>query len=74
MFPLFATSNFTNSVIDSNGNFATSVKFATSINDTSGTGGKFTAGVIDTCGKVATGVVDTDGKFAVGVADNGGAS
>jgi hypothetical protein len=37
LFPLFATSKFTNSVIDSNGNFATSVKIAIGINDTSGT-------------------------------------
>jgi hypothetical protein len=38
-------------------------KFATSINNTSSTGEKFAAGVVDTCGKFATGVVDTSGKL-----------
>jgi hypothetical protein len=51
------------------------------------TGGKFVAGVVDTCGnlplvsttqgelvaKFAAGVVDTGGKFATGVIDTGGA-
>jgi hypothetical protein len=47
LFPLFAAD--------------TGIKFSTSINDTSGTGGKFTASVVDTGGKFATSVVDTDG-------------
>jgi hypothetical protein len=34
---------------------------ATSINNTSGTVAKFTAGVVETSGKFATGVVDTSG-------------
>jgi hypothetical protein len=42
---------------------ATGGKFATSINNTSGIGGKF-----------ANGVVDTGGKFAADVVDTGGAS
>ncbi len=48
--------------------------FATGINDTSGIGGKFAAGVIDTGGKFATGVVDTfvntSGKFAADVVED----
>jgi hypothetical protein len=40
--------------------------FATGVNDTSGTGGKFTTGVFD------TGVVDTGKKFAASVVDSGG--
>jgi hypothetical protein len=57
--------------------------FATGVNDT---GGKFAAGVVDTCGnlppvsttqgemvaKFAAGVIDTGGKFAAGVVDTGG--
>jgi hypothetical protein len=39
--------------------FANSGKFVTGIKDTSGTSGKFTAGVIVSCGKFATAVVDT---------------
>jgi hypothetical protein len=42
-------------------------KFTTSINDTSRTGGKSSAGAIDTC------FVDTCGNFATGVIDIGGA-
>jgi hypothetical protein len=57
--------------------FATGVvdiggKFATGFNNTSETGGKFAAGVVDTGGKFATGVVDTGGNFAAGVLDTGG--
>jgi hypothetical protein len=74
LFPFFATRQiYQRCVIDSNGNIATSAKFAIGINDTSGTGGKFTAGVIDTCGKFVTGVVDTGGKFVAGFVDNKGA-
>ncbi len=47
MFPLFATGG-----VDISG------KFATIINDTSSTGGKFAAGVVDISVKFATGVVD----------------
>jgi hypothetical protein len=36
--------------------------FATSISNTSNTGGKFAAGVMDTGGNLATGVVDTVGE------------
>ncbi len=36
--------------------------FATSISNTSSTGGKSAAGVIDTCGNLATGVIDTVGE------------
>jgi hypothetical protein len=43
--------------------------FATSINNTSETGGKISAGVIDTGGKFAAGVVDTSCDFAAGVVD-----
>jgi hypothetical protein len=50
LFPLFATG-----VIDTGG------KFATGINNTSKTGGKFAAGVVDADGNFATGVVDTSG-------------
>ncbi len=61
----------------------TSGKFATGINNTSETGGKFAADVVDTGGEFATGVVDTSvnfgacvvdtgGKFATGVVDTGG--
>ncbi len=46
--------------------------FAAGINDTSGIGDQFAAGVVDTCGKFAKGVVYTDGKFAIGVIDTGG--
>jgi hypothetical protein len=42
--------------------FATGGKFATSINDTSDSRGKFTAGVIYAGGKFATGVADTGGS------------
>jgi hypothetical protein len=45
--------------------FATGGKFATGINDNSGTSGKFTAGVIDTSSKFVTGVVDTGGDLAL---------
>jgi hypothetical protein len=31
------------------------------INDTSGTSGRFTAGVVETGGKFASGVIDTNG-------------
>ncbi len=59
-------------------------KFATGINNTSETGGKMAAGVVDTGGKFAVGdvdtagnfaasVIDTCGKFATGVVDTGGA-
>jgi hypothetical protein len=34
-------------------------RFVTGINNTSGTGGKFTIGVVDTGGIFATGVIDT---------------
>jgi hypothetical protein len=44
----------------------------TSINATSNTGGKFTAGAVDTGGKSANNVVDTSGEFAAGVRDTGG--
>ncbi len=50
-------------------------KFATGINDTSGTGGIFIAGFVDAGGKFATGVVDTagvvdtSGRFATYVAE-----
>jgi hypothetical protein len=37
------------------------VSFATGINNTSGIGGKFAAGIVDTGGKFATGVIDTGG-------------
>ncbi len=40
--------------------------FATGVNDTSGTGGKFTVGLLD------TGVVDTGGIFSASVVDSGG--
>ncbi len=63
---------FTNGVIDSNGNFATSVKFATGINDTSGTGGKFPPVSLIPVANLSP-VVDTGGKFAAGVVDNSGA-
>ncbi len=43
------------------GNVDTGGKFATSISDTSGTSGKFSARAID------TGIVETCGKFATGV-------
>jgi hypothetical protein len=46
--------------------------FATGGNDTSGIGGKFAAGVVDTRGKIANGVVDNGVKFAAGVLDTGG--
>ncbi len=36
------------------------------------TGGKFTAGVVDTCGKFTSNVVDTGGKFTAGITDTGG--
>ncbi len=39
-------------------------KFASGINDTSGTGGIVTDSVVDNRVKFATSVVDTDGKFA----------
>jgi hypothetical protein len=45
--------------------------FATSINNTSGTGGKFVAGDVDTGGKYAACV--TSNNFAAGVVDTGGA-
>ncbi len=51
----------------------TGVKFATGINDTSGIGGKFATGVVDTGNKFASVLVDTGGKFAAGVVDTGGA-
>ncbi len=47
--------------------------FATGIKDTSGSSGKFTAGVIDTSGKFATGVVKMACKFSAGVLDTGDA-
>ncbi len=47
-------------------------KFATGIHNTSETGAKFAARVVDTGGNFA-GVVDTGGKFATGVVDTGGA-
>jgi hypothetical protein len=46
--------------------------FATGVNDTSSTDGKFTGGVIDTSGKFTAGVVDTGRKFTTGVIDTGG--
>jgi hypothetical protein len=46
--------------------------FATGINDTSGIGGQFAAGVVDTGGKFANVVVYTGSKFAIGVIDTGG--
>ncbi len=46
-------------------------KFATGINNTSKTGGKFSAGVVDTSGKFAAGVIDTSGDFAAIVVDIG---
>jgi hypothetical protein len=45
--------------------------FATGVNDTSGTGGKFTASLVDTVGKFATCGLDTSDKFAAGVVDTG---
>jgi hypothetical protein len=51
----------------------TLVAIATSIYHTSGTGGKFTAGVIDTGGKFAIGVIDTCSKFSTCDVDNSGA-
>ncbi len=72
---------FTAGGIDTGSNFAAGIvdKFATSINNTSGTGGKiFRRNVVDTGSKFATGVVetivDTGCKFATGVIDTGGAS
>jgi hypothetical protein len=47
-------------------------KFATEINDTSGTDGKFAAGFIDIDGKFACGVVDTGRKFASCIVDTVG--
>jgi hypothetical protein len=43
--------------------------FATGVNNTSQTGGKFAAGVVDTGGNFSAGVVDTGGKFATGVVE-----
>ncbi len=46
--------------------FSSSLKvfplFATGINNTSGIGGKFATGVVDTGGKFSAGVVDTGGE------------
>jgi hypothetical protein len=42
----------------------TSGKFATGINNTSESGGKFSSGVVDTGGKFAVRVVVTVGEFA----------
>jgi hypothetical protein len=47
--------------------------FAAGINNTSKTGGKFAASVVDTGGKFAAGFIDTGGNFATGVVDTGGA-
>jgi hypothetical protein len=63
LFPLFAAG-----VVDTGGNLppallTTSGKFATGVNNTRGTGGKFAAGVVDTGGKFAAGVVDTGGNL-----------
>ncbi len=66
MFPLFATisvvhtsGKFPVTVIDIIGNF-TFVSLV-SLWCRCGTGGKFTAGVVDTSDKLANGVVDTSG-------------
>jgi hypothetical protein len=47
--------------------------FATGINNTSVTSGKFAAGVVDTGGKCAAGVIDIGGKFATSGVDTCGA-